>query len=151
MHQESSWITKCSTPATWSFTLFVCPLLLQWLFQRFPLTAAAKQARLKVTDWDYRFKYMYKCIDRFPFLLCFFLLLTDVKITHLPFKPHHTLLFCKIVKILLTFIPSLSQNFSNIISLTSVWQGTLIKLVILFFDQILVIPEKYFLHHTIPM
>lgn len=103
MHQESSWITKCSTPATWSFTLFVCPLLLQWLFQRFPLTAAAKWACLKVTDWEYTFEYMYKCIYRFPFLFCFFLLFTDVKITHLQFKPHHTLLFCKIIKILLNF------------------------------------------------
>lgn len=95
MHQESSWITKCSTSASWSLIIFVCPLLLRWLFQRFPLTAAAKWARLKVTDWEYVFKCIYKCIYRFPFLLHFSLPLTDDKITHLQFKLQHTWLFWK--------------------------------------------------------
>lgn len=62
MHQESSRITKCSTPASWRLIILVCPLLLQWLFQRFPLTSAAKWACLKVTAWECMFKHVYECI-----------------------------------------------------------------------------------------
>lgn len=158
MHQESSWITKCSTPASWSLIIFVCPLLLRWLFQRFPLTAAAKWARLKVTDWEYVFKCIYKCIYRFPFLLHFSLPLTDDKITHLQFKLQHTWLFWK-KKEKKKYCSPLSLTFhriSHIISLLahprswfdkglsqSQWSSSL---TISLSSQ-----QKYFPHHSLPI
>lgn len=128
MHQESSWTTKCGTPASWSLIIFVCPLLLQWLFQRFPLTAAAKWARLKVTDWEYMFKYIYKCVyidfhSSFVSLSCSLMLKSHTcnlnpnihcyfeknkSIAHLhpsPFTEFHTLFPC-----LLTLIPGLTRD-----------------------------------------
>lgn len=147
MCQESSWITKCRAPASWSLIIFVCPLLLQWLFQRFPLTVAAKWAHLKVTDWEYMFKYIYKCIHRFPFHLSFSLQLTDVKTTLATETPTDIIILKKI-EVLLTFIPHLSQNSTHFLPACSpsclAWQGTLIKQVILFFDHLLVIPAEVF-------
>lgn len=147
MCHESSWITKCRALASWSLIIFVCPLLLQWLFQRFPLTAAAKWALLKVTDWEYMSKYIYKCTHRFPFLLSFSLQLTDVKITLATETPTDIVILKKI-KVLLTFIPHHSQNFTRYLPACSppclAWQETLIKQVILFFDHLLVIPAQVF-------
>lgn len=147
MHRESSWITKCSTPASWCLILFVCPPLLHWLFQRFPLTAAAKWARLKVTDWEYMFKYICKCIYSFPFLLCFSLPLTGVKMTHLQFKPERALLFRKNKCIAHPHPPPFIEFhtlFACLLTLIPGLTRSLTKLVILFFDHLLVIPAEVF-------